>query len=137
MTTLTVTAAITAPIQEVWNYWNSPEHITKWNQASPDWHTPFAENDLRPGGKLKSRMEAKDGSMGFDFEGTYTVVIPNERIEYKLGDGRKVVVEFSVQDNHTIVTEHFDAEDMHPHEFQQAGWQAILNSFKNYVESFL
>ncbi|RUS47445.1 SRPBCC family protein [Cohnella sp. AR92] len=133
-TKVTVQAVIQAPVDKVWTYWNEPNHITKWNQASEDWHSPRAENDLRVGGKFTTRMEAKDGSMGFDFGGTYDIVKQHEAISYTMGDGRKVDIAFVDQGNATTVIETFDAESTHPVEFQQAGWQAIMNSFKKYVE---
>lgn len=133
-TKVTVQAIIQAPIEKVWRYWTEPEHITKWNQASEDWHAPKAENDLRVGGKFITRMESKDGTMGFDFSGTYDVVNQHEAISYTMGDGRKVDIIFIDQGNQTKVVETFDAESTHPVEFQQAGWQAIMDSFKKYTE---
>ncbi len=132
---ITVEATINAAVQEVWEKWTTPAHITKWNAASDDWHTPSAENDLREGGKFSARMEAKDGSMGFDFGGIYDTVKPFELIEYTLGDDRKVKIEFEANGNETRVIETFEAESVHPAELQQAGWQAILNNFKKYVEA--
>ena len=133
-TRITVQAVIQAPVEKVWNYWIEPEHITKWCFASEDWHAPTAENDLRPGGKFVTRMEAKDGSAGFDFGGTYDVVKEHEEISYTLGDGRKVDIRFTAQGNETKVVETFDAEGTHSLEQQQAGWQAIMNQFKHYTE---
>lgn len=133
-TKVTVQAVIQAPVEKVWTYWTEPEHITKWNQASDDWHAPKAENDLRVGGKFLTRMEAKDGSMGFDFGGIYDVVRMHEEISYTLGDGRKVMINFIDRGDETKVIQTFDAESSHPVEFQQAGWQAILNNFKTYTE---
>ena len=134
-TIITVENTINAPVEKVWQYWTNPEHITKWNNASDDWHTPRAENDLRVGGSFVSRMEAKDGSVGFDFGGMYDTVRNNEYIEYTLGDGRKVKVIFSGQGNTTKVVESFEAEDTNPIEMQKGGWQAILDNFKKYTES--
>ena len=134
---VTISANIQAPVMKVWQCWTEPEHITKWNNASGDWHTPRAENDLRVGGKFLSRMEAKDGSMGFDFNGTYTAVEEQELIAYTLEDGRKVEIKFESDGNETRVTESFEAEQTHSTEMQQAGWQAILDNFKNYVEALL
>lgn len=131
---VTVKATIQAPVDKVWEFWTEPVHITKWNQASEDWHTTRAENDLRAGGKFSSRMEAKDGSFGFDFGGTYDEVKLNESIAYTLGDGRKVNITFKSQDNETEIIETFDAETMNPIEMQQQGWQAILDNFKKYAE---
>jgi len=132
---ITVEATIKAPVEKVWQLWSEPEHITKWNSASEDWHTPHAENDLRTGGKFSSRMEAKDGSMSFDFGGVYDEVIPNKSIAYSLGDSRKVKVTFAGNGNETKVTETFDPESTNPAEMQRAGWQAILDNFKKYVEA--
>ncbi|MBP6758677.1 MAG: SRPBCC family protein [Flavobacterium sp.] len=132
--TITVETLVNAPIEKVWGFWTLPEHITKWNNASEDWHTPRAENDLRIGGKFLSRMEAKDGSFGFDFEGIYTDVISNEKISYTILDDRKVTVAFSPTENGIQITETFEAENQNPLEMQKLGWQAILNNFKNYTE---
>lgn len=133
-TVLTVEATIDAPVSKVWEFWSGPEHITKWNSPSETWHTPRAENDLREGGKFVARMEAKDGSMGFDFGGVYDKVENHKHIAYTMGDGRKVKVDFIPEGNTTRVVESFDAEDMNSLEMQQAGWQAILNEFKRYTE---
>ena len=133
--TITVEATIHAPVEKVWQYWSAPEHITKWNQASDDWHSPHAENDLRTGGKFSTRMEAKDGSFGFDFGGVYDEVKEHEVIDYTMGDGRKVSVRFSSNGNQTKVVETFDAENTHPVDMQRTGWQAILDNFKKYVEA--
>ncbi len=134
-TKITVEATVKAPVAKVWKLWNEPEHITKWCSASDDWHTPRSENDLRTGGKFSSRMEAKDGSFGFDFGGEYTEVKTNELIVYTMGDGRKVKITFESKDNETKVIETFEAEDQNPIEMQQGGWQAILNNFKKYTEA--
>ena len=133
---ITVEATINAPVEKVWNLWTEPKHITKWNNASEDWHTPKAENDLRTGGKFLSRMEAKDGSAGFDFEGVYNEVEKNKLIIYTIADGRQVNVRFTANENFTTVSEAFEAENTFSIEMQQTGWQAILNNFKKYVESF-
>jgi len=133
--TITVETVVHSPIEQVWEYWTEPKHITEWNAASEDWHTPYAENDLKVGGTFVSRMEAKDGSFGFDFTGVYDEVSKNERISYTIPDGRKVNVEFYSQDNDTRVVESFDAEDSNEAEMQRAGWQAILDNFKKYAES--
>jgi uncharacterized protein YndB with AHSA1/START domain len=132
--TITVEATVKAPVEKVWKFWSLPEHITKWSNASDDWHTTKAENDLRVGGKFLSRMEAKDGSFGFDFGGVYDEVKTNELIAYTLGDNRKVSVHFTPNGNETKVTETFEAESTNSIEMQQGGWQAILNNFKKYVE---
>lgn len=131
---ITVKTTINASIEKVWNFWTLPEHITKWSFASPDWHTPYAENDLREGGKFKSTMAAKDGSMSFDFEGEYTLVKQNEAIEYIMADGRKVEITFNETPNGVEVIESFDPETQNPEEMQRGGWQAILDNFKSYVE---
>lgn len=131
---ITVETTVNAPVEKVWEYWTEPKHITQWNNASDDWHTPIAENDLTVGGKFLTRMEAKDGSFGFDFGGIYDEVKLNEVISYTLGDGRKVTITFKGQGNETQVIETFDAETTNPIEMQQAGWQAILDNFKKYVE---
>jgi uncharacterized protein YndB with AHSA1/START domain len=131
---LTVQNTINAPIEKVWKYWSEPDHITKWNHASDDWHSPRAQNDLREGGKFLARMEAKDGSMGFDFGGVYDKVKKHEQISYTMGDGRKVDVKFTSHGNETKVVESFEAENTHSIEMQQGGWQAILDNFKKYVE---
>ena len=134
-TRITVQNSIKAPVQKVWEYWSKPEHIAKWSNASDDWHTPRAENDLREGGKFLSRMEARDGSMGFDFGGVYDEVKEHNRIAYTMGDGRKVEVDFETRGDETKVVETFDAENTHPVEMQRGGWQAILDNFKKYVEA--
>jgi uncharacterized protein YndB with AHSA1/START domain len=134
-TTITVETTVRAPIEKVWSYWTEPQHITKWSFAAEDWHAPKAENDLRAGGSFLTRMEAKDGSFGFDFSGVYDEVRLHEFIAYTLGDGRKVAITFSSQGNDTRVTEAFEAERENPVEMQQAGWQAFLDNFKKYCES--
>jgi len=131
---ITVSATVEAPIEKVWEFWTVPEHIMQWNNASDDWHSPKSINDLRTGGKFLTRMEAKDGSMGFDFGGVYDVVIPNDKIEYTMGDGRKVVVDFTDNKNQTTIEETFEAESENSPELQQQGWQAILDNFKKYAE---
>jgi uncharacterized protein YndB with AHSA1/START domain len=134
-TMITVSAKIQAPVEKVWQVWTNPEHIVHWNNASDDWHTPKAESDLRAGGTFRSRMEAKDGSMGFDFEGIFDEVISNQKLSYTLGDGRRVEIIFSSQGKDTKVDETFEAETSNSPEMQREGWQAILNNFKKYVES--
>ncbi|WP_372947842.1 SRPBCC family protein [Mariniphaga sp.] len=134
-TILTVFTTINVPVDLVWEYWTKPEHIVNWNHASDEWHTPKAQNDLREGGKFCWRMEAKDGSFGFDFEGTFDEIQPRERILYTLADGRKVTVAFETSGSSTTVTEIFEAEKENPAKLQQDGWQAILNNFKKYAES--
>ena len=132
--TITVETLVNATIEKVWTFWTKPEHITQWNNASEDWHTTRAENDLRIGGKFLSRMEATDGSFGFDFEGIYTDVITNEKISYTLLDDRKVTITFSPTENGVQISETFEAETENSLELQKLGWQAILNNFKKHVE---
>ena len=132
---ITVQTTIKAPIDKVWKFWTLPEHIIHWNNASADWHTPRAENDLRVGGKFLSRMEAKDGSEGFDFGGVYETVKTNELIEYKMDDGRKVRIDFTSNSNEIKVIERFEAEVIHSIEMQRGGWQSILDNFKKYTEA--
>ncbi len=131
---ITVEAIVHQQVEKVWEYWTAPDHITKWNNASDDWHTPYAENDLRAGGKFVTRMEAKDESFGFDFGGIYDEVVTHEYISYTLEDGRKVEITFIPQENDTKVIEVFEPETTNPVEMQQEGWQAILNNFKKYAE---
>jgi uncharacterized protein YndB with AHSA1/START domain len=133
--TITVQAVINAPVEQVWKLYIEPEHIVQWNNASNDWHTPRAENDLKVGGKFLYRMEAKDGSSGFDFDGTYKQVRTNELIVYSLTDGRKVEIIFTKDDARTKIAITFEPESTFPIEMQRDGWQAILNNFKKYVET--
>ncbi len=133
-TMITVENTINAPVEKVWQYWSGPAHITKWSNASDDWHTPSAENDLRAGGKFSSRMGAKDGSMGFDFGGVYDAVKTNEHIAYTLGDDRKVDVRFTPAGATTKIVQNFEAESENPIDVQKGGWQAILDNFKSYTE---
>lgn len=135
MTNIEIIAAISAPIEKVWNLYTNPEHITHWNFASEDWHCPSATNDLKVGGKLSSRMEAKDGSMGFDFTGTYTEIHENELLAYTLEDGRHVKTTFTQNGEEIEVKTIFEAEDENSAEMQKQGWQAILNNFKKYAEA--
>jgi len=132
-TTVTVTSIVDAPIDKVWRLWTEPEHIKQWNHATEDWHTTEAENDLTVGGKFRSRMEAKDKSMGFDFEGVYEDIQVNQLIQYRLEDDRKVSISFVSEGEQTKIVETFDAESMNPLELQRQGWQAILDSFAKYV----
>jgi uncharacterized protein YndB with AHSA1/START domain len=132
---ITVEALVNAPLDTTWAFWTGPDHITQWNNASDDWHTPWAKNDLVPGGRFVARMEAKDGSMGFDFGGTYDEVVEHSKLAYTLDDNRKVTVSFSETDSGTRVVEEFEAEDENSPELQQQGWQAILDNFKEYTES--
>lgn len=130
---ITVDAYIQAPIDEVWRAWTTPEDIRQWNTASDDWHTTAASVDLREGGSFSSRMEAKDGSMGFDFAGTYTRVVPKQLIKCAFGD-RALLVEFMPDERGVLLRETFDSEPAHSEEQQRQGWQAILNNFKSHVE---
>ncbi len=132
---ITIEATVNAPIEKVWTYFNSPEHVTKWNFASDDWHSPTAENDLHHGGKFSYRMEAKDGSFGFDFWGIYDTIENQKYIAYTLGDGRKVNITFDANGNTTHISETFEAESVNSIELQKGGWQMILNNFKNYTEN--
>jgi uncharacterized protein YndB with AHSA1/START domain len=131
---ITVSTVVKAPIAEVWRAYTSPEDIKIWNTASPDWHTTASTVDLRVGGKFSSRMEAKDGSFGFDFAGEYTKVVPNKCIEYTFG-ARLGTVDFACGPTGTAVTVTCDGEDTHSEEQQRAGWQAILDNFSRYVSS--
>ncbi len=132
---ITVTALVKAPIERVWACWSEPEHITRWCQASGDWHAPYAENDLRKGGKFKTTMAARDGSVSFDFEGVYSNMEQHKLIEYAMEDGRKVKIIFSARGNETEVVETFDPEGSNPLDMQREGWQSILNNFKRYTEA--
>ncbi len=134
-TTIKVETTINAPIEKVWSFWTKPEHITQWNFASDDWHCPWAKNDASVGQKFVWRMEAKDGSVGFDFSGKYTKVVPNKLIEETLDDDRKVKLTFKEDGNQTQVIEVFEAETENPIEMQKTGWQAILNNFRKHVEN--
>lgn len=132
---VTVEAIVNVPVAKAWKMWNEPEHITQWYFASPDWHAPSASIELRNGGKFVIRMEAKDGSFGFDMGGTYDTVVENEKLDGALGDGRKLTITFVAEGNATRITEVFEAEVQNSIEMQQNGWQAILNNFKTYAES--
>ncbi len=132
---ITIETVVKKPIDQVWEKWTLPECIMKWNNASDDWHTPSAENDLRAGGTFTYRMAAKDGSYSFDFGGIYDEVTLYKKISYTLGDGRKVVIEFKEEDEGVKIVETFEAEGTHSAEMQRSGWQAILDNFKRYTES--
>lgn len=134
MTPITIRVHVAASLTQTWTCWISPEHITQWNFAGDDWHCPSATNDLRIGGKFTSRMEAKDGSFGFDFEGIYDQVIPFALIRYSMEDGRRVEIRFEESGDGTVVTETFDPESENPIDMQRDGWQMILNNFKRHVE---
>jgi uncharacterized protein YndB with AHSA1/START domain len=131
---ITVETVVKAPVAEVWRAYTTPDDIKQWNTASDDWHTTKSAVDLRVGGTFTSRMEAKDGSFGFDFAGTYTRIVPNELIEYSFGD-RAGVVEFVTTASGVTVRVTFDAESEHPVEQQRQGWQAILNNFARHVQA--
>ena len=132
---ITVQTVIKAPVKKVWKLWSEPNHIINWCNASDDWHTPKAENDLKVDGKFMTRMEAKDGSSGFDFTGKYEKVELYKEIDYVIDDGRKVQIIFDEKNNETTVKESFDAENSNSIESQRTGWQAIMDSFKKYVET--
>lgn len=132
---ITVSALVHSPIEKVWACWNEPQHMMQWMHASDDWHCPAATNDLRIGGHFVATMAAKDGSVSFDFIGKYDEIVEHRRILYHGEDGRVVEVLFEAQENGVLVTETFDAETINPVDMQQAGWQAILNNFKQYTES--
>lgn len=134
-TLITVETVVKAPVEKVWDFWTQPEHIVNWNFASNDWHCPWAKNDARVGGKFVWRMEARDESFGFDFNGEYQTVSPHQLIEYAIEDGRKVKIVFTPEGSQTRVSETFEAEDQNSVELQRGGWQAILNNFRKYVEA--
>ncbi len=132
---ITVETTVNAPVEKVWEYFSLPRHIMQWNNASDDWFTPSSENDFKEGGKFVNRMEAKDGSMGFDFTGTYQKIVQNEYIEYTITDGRSVKIKFMPEGEGTKITESFDAENSNPIDMQKKGWQSILENFKKYTEN--
>jgi uncharacterized protein YndB with AHSA1/START domain len=134
-TAISVNTVIAAPIEKVWKCWTSPGDIIGWNHASDDWHTTHADNDLREGGYFSYRMEAKDGSVGFDFGGIYDQIVLHKRIDLILGDDRKVRIIFSDRGNTTEIVEIFEAENTNPVEMQRFGWQAILDNFKKHTEA--
>jgi uncharacterized protein YndB with AHSA1/START domain len=132
---ITIEATIAAKIDKIWSYWTNTDHIVHWNFASPEWHCPSARHDLKVGGSLNYRMEAKDGSMGFDYTAKFTTIKPNHLLEYVLDDGRTVSIKFHQEGNFTKVVESFEVEDENNLEMQRQGWLAILNNFKAYVEA--
>jgi uncharacterized protein YndB with AHSA1/START domain len=134
-TSVTIECTVQAPVEKVWRFWTEPEHICNWNYASQDWHTPWAKTDMKVGGRFVARMEARNGSAGFDFGGTYEAIVPNKYVEYTMDDGRRVKVTFSGNERETRVVENFEAEDTNPVEMQRNGWQSILDNFKRYTES--
>ncbi|MHA6281076.1 SRPBCC family protein [Salinimicrobium sp. CAU 1759] len=131
---ITVDTLVPLPVEKVWHLWTDPEHIRQWNFATPDWHTPHAENDLRKEGSFTYRMEAKDGSAGFEFTGKYDEIEPHSFIRYTLGDGREVSIHFKPVDNATFIEESFEPEAENSRERQRDGWQAILENFRKYAE---
>jgi uncharacterized protein YndB with AHSA1/START domain len=137
MKLITVKATINAPLSQVWEKWTNAHHVTKWNFASPDWHCPSAENNLVEGGEFHYLMAAKDGSFQFDFWGTYQKITIEKSLDITIGDGRKMFVSFEKSGNQTIIEERFEPEHENSEELQQAGWQAILDNFKQYAESSL
>ena len=134
-TIITVRTSVNAPVETVWKHWTSPDSIIHWNNASEDWHTAKASNDLRKDGKFSYRMEARDKSIGFDFEGVYYNILVNKQIDYTLADGRKVKITFSNNGKTTDVIETFEAEEINSIDLQRNGWQAILDNFKKFTES--
>lgn len=134
---ITVQTKIQASIDKIWDLWTLPEHITRWNAASEDWHTPFAENDLKVGGRFKSTMASKDGTMSFDFVGTYSAILDKKLIAYTIEDGRVVIIVFEELEDGFEVREYFEPESVNSEELQYQGWQAILDNFKKYVENNL
>lgn len=133
-TKIKIKATVSADTQKVWDYYTLPEHITKWNFADISWHCPTASNDMKVGGRYVARMEAKDGSFGFDFDATYTEIHPGQSFTYEFG-GRFATVEFKALNDQTEVTITFDPETENSLELQKNGWQAILDNFKNYTET--
>ena len=134
---ITVHTLVHAPLQMVWQYWTDPQHIKNWNSASPDWETTQATSKLKIGGRFSYTMQAKDGSSGFAFSGTYVEVLPQQLLAFQLDDGRQVCITFEAHGDTTSLTETFDAEQYHTAEQQQSGWQSILDHFKAYAEAAL
>ncbi|MBI1184223.1 activator of HSP90 ATPase [bacterium] len=132
---ITIETTVAANAAQAWNSYTQPQHMTQWNFANDDWCCPRAENDVRVGGMLNARMEAKDGSFGFDFGGTYSEVLPHEKLAYTLGDGREVLIVFTENNGQTHVKITFDAEQQNPADMQRAGWQAILDNYKKHTET--
>ncbi len=135
MQTVKISTVVKAPAARVWQSWTTPKHITKWNHANDDWHSPAAENDLTVGGEFIYRMESKDGKTGFDFSGIYEEIEAEKLLKYKLENDRKVTVKFTEEDGKTTVTQIFEPEDENSVETQKAGWQSILDNFKKYTEN--
>ena len=134
-TKVTIETTVNGTVEKAWDYYTGEQHITQWNSPSEDWHSPSASNDLRAGGAFNYRMEARDGSFGFDFAGIYDAVRPQDHIAYTLGDGRKALIDFKPEGDQVRVTIQFDPENENPVEMQRAGWQAILDNFRKYTES--
>jgi uncharacterized protein YndB with AHSA1/START domain len=134
---ITISTIIRVAKEKVWDCYTLPEHIIRWNFATPDWHCPAAHNNLTPGGTYHARMEAKDGSFAFDFKATYQQIIPYDSFQFVMDDGRKVHFSLEESEAGTIVNIAFDAENVNPLEMQRQGWQAILDNFKNYTESLI
>lgn len=134
-TFITIEAVVAAPLDKIWRFWSEPQHIIQWNNASDDWHTPKAENDLQVGGKFNFTMAAKDGSVSFDFEGVYSNVQFTKLIEYTISDGRSVKISFEPTGDAVKITETFEAENTNSIELQRGGWQAIMDNFKKYAEA--
>ena len=135
MSKISVSATINADVKKVWDYYTNPEHITQWNYADPSWQCPSASNDMHVGGKYSARMEAKDGSFGFEFEATYNEIAEGKSFTYTMPDNREVNVVFNEDGDKTVVNVTFDAENQNPVEMQKNGWQAILDNFKKYTEA--
>jgi len=135
MSKISVSATINADVKKVWDYYTNPEHITQWNYADPSWQCPSASNDMRVGGKYSARMEAKDGSFGFEFEATYNEITEGKSFTYTMPDNREVNVSFDGDGDNTAINVTFDAENQNPVEMQKNGWQAILDNFKKYTEA--
>lgn len=131
---ITIQTTVKAPLEKVWRCWITPDDVKHWNHASDDWHSPAGTNDFRVGGEFHYTMTAKDGSASFDFCGTYTAIVPHQRIASTMSDGRTIEVIFLDTPEGVLVTETFEAETENPEDLQRAGWQAILGSFKKYVE---
>ncbi|WP_327983977.1 SRPBCC domain-containing protein [Bergeyella porcorum] len=134
MNKITIKTQVKGDVQQVWNAYTNPQHIINWNFATPEWHCPATANDLRIGGEYFTRMEAKDGSFGFDFKAIYKELTPEQSFVYVLEDGREVSVSFIPQVDTTEIVIVFDPENQNPIEIQQAGWKAILDNFKRYAE---
>ncbi len=131
---ITIENDVHVPVEKVWEFWTDPKHIQEWCHASDDWHAPQASNDVRVDGTFSTTMAAKDGSESFDFQGTYTNIVPLKLIEYTMGDGRKASVMFTDNGESTHISQTFETETINPPEMQRSGWQGILDNFKKYSE---